>query len=136
MRNISQNLDFTIFYQANYNIARNTLVNGSNTGDYYFHSLGVRFNAVAGPGVVIRQEVSHNLQSGVPSQYGQNVVMWNSTLGKKFLKDNKGEIRVTATDVLEQERSVNRSITDTYVQDQRDRALGRYLQAVFTYPFR
>jgi outer membrane receptor protein involved in Fe transport len=133
--NISPNLDFTLSYQGNYNITRNTL-STNNTGDYYAHTLGLRFNAVAKHGIVIRQELNHNLQSGVTDQFGQNVVLWNTTLGKKFLKNDMGELRVTATDVLKQERSVSRSFTETYVQDSRDRALGRYLQAVFTYSFK
>jgi len=134
--NISPNLDFTLSYQGNYNVARNTLAIGNRTGDYYSHTLSLRFNAVVGPGLVFHEEVNHNLQSGVPAAYGQNVVLWNSSLGKKFFKDQKGEVRLTATDVLEQEKSVSRSITDTYIQDQRDQALGRYVQAVFTYTFR
>lgn len=133
--NISQNLDFTVSYQGTYNLPRNSQSTGT-TGDYYTHVLGVRFNAVAPRGIVIRQEVNHNLQSGVPSAYGQDVVLWNTTLGKKFLKNDRGEIRVTATDVLAQNRSVSRNVTETYVQDQRDLALGRYVQAVFTYSFR
>jgi hypothetical protein len=63
-------------------------------------------------------------------------MLWNTTLGKKFLKDQRGEIRVTATDVLQQNRAVNRSVTETYVQDSRDQALSRYVQAVFTYSFK
>lgn len=133
--NISPNLDFTVSYQGSYNFSRSTLTTG-NTGDYYTHGIGVRFNAVAPHGIVVRQELNHNLQSGVPSDYGQDVVLWNTTLGKKFLKADRGEIRVTATDVLAQDRSVSRSVTEAYVQDQRDRALGRYVQAVFTYSFR
>jgi hypothetical protein len=85
---------------------------------------------------VVRQELNHNLQSRVPSAYGQDIVLWNTTLGKKFLKNQAGELRVTASDVLEQNRSVSRSITESYVQDTRDRALGRFVQAVFTYTFR
>ena len=133
--NISENLDFTLSYQGNYNISRNTL-SGVNRGDYYTHTIGLRFNAVAPHGIVIRQEVNHNLQSGVPTAYGQDVVLWNTTLGKKFLKDQRGEFRVTATDVLAQNSSVNRSITESYVQDTRDQTLKRYVQAVFTYTFR
>lgn len=133
--NISQNLDFNVSYQGTYNLSRNSQTTGT-AGDYYTHSLGVRFNAVAPRGIVIRQEVSHALQSGVPSAYGQDVVLWNTTLGKKFLKNDRGEFRVTATDVLAQNRSVSRNVTETYVQDQRDLALGRYVQAVFTYSFR
>ena len=133
--NISPNLDFTVSYQGTYNLSRYTM-STSNRGDYYTHTLGVRFNAVAPHGIVVRQEVNHNLQTGVPSAYGQDIVLWNTTLGKKFLKKDAGELRVTASDVLQQNRSVNRSVTETYVQDTRDRTLGRFVQAVFTYTFR
>jgi hypothetical protein len=132
--NISPNLDFTLSYNGNYNLSRNTL-STTTRGDYYAHTLGLRFNAVAKYGIVVRQEMNHNFQGGA-SDYGQNVVLWNTTLGKKVLKDQKGEIRVTATDVLQQDRSVGRSFTETYVQDSRDRTLGRFVQAVFTYTFR
>jgi hypothetical protein len=85
---------------------------------------------------VVREEVSHNLQNGVSDQYGQNEVLWNTTVGKKFLKNDTGELRLTATDVLQQDRSVGRSFTESYVQDSRDRTLGRFVQAVFTYTFK
>jgi hypothetical protein len=133
--NISQNLDFTVSYWGTYNISRSTL-SAANTGDYFTHNAGLRLNAVVGPGIVLRQEVNHNLQSGVPSAYGQDIVLMNSTIGKKFLKDGRGELRLTATDVLQENRAVSRNVTDSYVQDSRDRTLGRYVQLVFTYTFR
>jgi hypothetical protein len=133
--NISQNLDFTLLYQGSWNIARNSL-STNTSGDYYAHSLGLRFNAVGPKGIVVRDEVTHSLQSGVAGGYGRNIVLWNTTLGKKFLKNDRGELRVTLTDALDQDRAVNRSITESYVQDTRDVTLGRYAQAVFTYTFR
>jgi hypothetical protein len=133
--NISPNLDFTVSYQGTYNLARNSLSAG-NRGDYYSHSASLRLNTIVHHGIVLRQELTNNLQSGVPGQYGQNVALWNTTLGKKFLKDEKAELRVTATDVLGQDRSVSRSFSETYVQDSRNRTLGRFVQAVFTYTFR
>ena len=54
--NISQNLDFTVSYQGNYNLSRNTLT-ANTTGDYYAHNLGLRLNAIVKPGIVVRQEV-------------------------------------------------------------------------------
>src|SRR6185436_3046590 len=77
--NISQNLDFTVSYWGTYNISKNTRSSTSN-GDYFTHSAGLRLNSVIGPGIVVRQEVNHNLQTGVPSQYGQNLVLWNATV--------------------------------------------------------
>lgn len=133
--NISQNLDFTVSYQGTWNVSRNTLTT-SDRADYYSHALGLRLNTTVAHGFVFRQELNHNLQSRVPTPFGQDVVLWNTTVGKKFLKGERGEIRLTATDVFQQNRSVSRSVTETYVQDSRDMALSRYVQAVFTYSFR
>ena len=133
--NISPNLDFTVSYQGNYNFSRNTLT-GNTSGDYYAHTLTLRLNTVTRYGIVTRQEVSNVFQNNQSQVFGQNQVMWNTTLGKKFLKDEKGEFRVTITDVLHQDKSVGRSITETYVQDSRDLALGTFWQAVLTYSFR
>lgn len=133
--NISQNLDFTVSYWCTYTIANNTLTT-SSSGDYFTHTAGLRLNQVVGPGIVLRQEVNHNLQTGVPSAYGQDVLLWNLTVGKKMLKDDRGELRVTTSDVLRQNRSVSRNVTESYVQDSRDQALGRYVQVVFSYSFR
>ncbi len=133
--NISQNLDFTFSYQGNFNIQRNTLTPNTRS-DYYAHIIGFRFNAVGPGGLVIRQELSHDFQDGDTEEFRKNVVLWNSTLGKKFLKDGRGEVRLTATDVLKQDRSVGRTFTESYVQDWRDLTLGQFVQAVFTYTFR
>ena len=133
--NISPDLDFTVSYQGDYNISRNTLT-ANTTGDYYAHTLSLRLNTVMMDGVVMRQEVANTFQNNQSQVFGQNQVTWNTTLGKKFLKDQKAEARFTVTDVLHQDRSVGRSITATYVQDSRDLALGTFMQAVFTYSFR
>lgn len=132
--NVSPNLDFMLGWHGSYNLSRSTLAT-STTGDYYAHTIDFRFNGIAPHGIVVREEVSHNLQD-VSGAYGRDVVIWNTTLGKKFLKGNRGELRVTLSDALDQDRNVSRTITETYVQDSRDRTLGRYAQAVFTYTFR
>jgi hypothetical protein len=133
--NISTDLDFTVTYQGSYNFSRNTLT-GNTAGDYYAHTLGLRLTAVMPSGVVMRQEVSNQFQNNVSTVFGQNQVMWNTTFGKKFLKDEKGELHLTVVDVLHQDKSVGRSITATYVEDQRQLALGSFMQVVITYSFR
>jgi hypothetical protein len=133
--NISQNLDFTFSYQGNYNLQRNTLTPNTRN-DYYAHTIGFRFNAIGKGRVVIRQELSHNYQQGETEEFRQNAVLWNSTLGRKFLKDDRGELRLTVTDALKQDRSIGRTYTESYVQDWRDLTLGQFVQMVFTYTFR
>jgi hypothetical protein len=133
--NISQNLDFTVSYQGRYNMARRTRTTGG-TGDYFTHNASLRLNATVGPGITIRQEMTHTLQTQASDAFDPDNLLWTSSLGKRFGKDGRGDFRITATDVLEQERSAGRSITETYIEDTRDRVLGRYLQAVLSYSFR
>jgi len=59
--NISTNLDFTLSYQGNYNMSRNTLT-ANNTADYYSHNLGLRLSAQAPNGMVAREEVPEGRQ--------------------------------------------------------------------------
>jgi outer membrane receptor protein involved in Fe transport len=132
---VNRNRATTVSYQGNYNMSRNTLA-ANTTADYYAHNFSLRLNALAKNGIMARQEVSNVYQNNQSQVFGQNQVLWNTSFGKKFLKDEKGELRFTITDVLHQDKSVGRSFTETYVQDSRDLALGTFMQLVYTYTFR
>jgi hypothetical protein len=45
-------------------------------------------------------------------------------------------LRVTANDILNQNKNVSRSITDSYVQDTENQVLPRYFLLTFTYTLR
>ncbi|HET7226968.1 MAG TPA: hypothetical protein VFK69_14770 [Candidatus Eisenbacteria bacterium] len=57
-------------------------------------------------------------------------------MGKKLLKDGRGELSVQATDLLHQNRSTTRTVADTYVQDTRNEILPAYVMVSFTYAIR
>lgn len=64
------------------------------------------------------------------------VLLWNAALGVKFLKDNAGELRIGLADILNQNKNINRNVTEQYIQDVRTQALGRYLMFSFSYRLR
>ncbi len=130
--NISQDVDFTVSYQGNYNIARNTTQPTLNT-NYYNHTASVKLNLIFWQGIVFRNEVSNTLYSGLSSAYDQDIVLWNISLGKKFLTNESGELRLTASDILHQNTSVSRTVTSTYIQDTQNNVLGPYVLLTFTY---
>jgi len=133
--NISEDVDFTLSYQGNYNIARNTIDQTLNS-NYYSHVASLKLNLIFWHGVVFRNEVSNTLYSGLSAGYDQDYVLWNISLGKKFFKDDRGELRLTATDILNQNKSVSRTVTDTYIQDTQNKVLGEYVILMFTYTVR
>jgi len=133
--NISEDVDFTLSYTGNYNIARNTLDQSLNS-NYYSHVASLKLNLIFWQGVVFRNEVSNTFTNGLSAGYDQNIVLWNISLGKKFFKDDRGELRLTATDILNQNKSINRTVTDTYIQDTQNSVLGQYVILMFTYTVR
>jgi hypothetical protein len=57
-------------------------------------------------------------------------------LARKLFKDNSGELRITAFDILGQNQSVIRNITETYLEDLENSILTRYFMLSFTYQLR
>jgi hypothetical protein len=133
--NISENVDFTLSYTGNFNVSRNTL-QSSLDNNYYYHTAGVKLNLIFLDGIVFRNEVNNTLYNGLTGNFNQNFVLWNISLGRKFFENQRGELKITVTDLLDQNKSVNRNVTDTYVEDTQNNVLGRYFMAMFTYTVR
>ncbi len=133
--NISEDLDFTISYTANFNVARNSVQTASNN-DYFTHTGGLRLNWITWQGIVLKSDINNVLTHGLTGTLNQNYVLWNFSLGKKLLSDQRGELSVTVYDVLNQNKSINRTVTDTYVEDATSLVLQRYVMATFTYNLR
>jgi hypothetical protein len=55
---------------------------------------------------------------------------------KRFLKNQRGEIKLTAFDMLKQNNSVARNVTDVYIEDVQINVLQRYFLFTFTYNIR
>ena len=129
--NVSPALDFTFSYNGEYNMARATsrIIGSSN---YFTQEASLRLNMLSARGFLVREEVNHTLLNGVTNQYGMDVVLWNCSVGQKLFR-NRLDLRLTATDVLAQNRSASRTVTEAYVQDTRNVTLPRHLMLTATY---
>jgi outer membrane receptor protein involved in Fe transport len=133
--NLSQNLDFTLSYSGNYNIVRNTIQPNMNN-NYYTQGLSGRVNWIFGKGFVLQTDINNQSYRGLGEGYNQNFTLWNASFGKKFLKNNAGELKLTVFDILKQNSSVSRSVTETFVQDVTNRTLTQHAMLTFTYTLR
>ncbi|NIJ54876.1 TonB-dependent receptor domain-containing protein [Dyadobacter arcticus] len=130
--NISEKLDFTVSYSGNYNIVRNTIQPNINN-NYYTQGISGRVNWIFGKGFVVQSDISNQSYRGLGAGYNQNFTLWNASVGKKFLKNNAGELKLTVFDILKQNNSISRNVTETYVQDVTNRVLTQYAMLTFTY---
>jgi hypothetical protein len=133
--NISENLDFTLSYNAHYNLVENTM-RPQLDNNYFYHITGLRFNWIFLSNWVMRNDVSNLLYQGLGESYDENFWLWNLNVGRKFLANNRGELTFGVYDLLNQNRSVNRNVTSSYVEDVRSNVLNRFFMLTFTYNIR
>ncbi|WP_176113040.1 TonB-dependent receptor [Sediminibacterium ginsengisoli] len=133
--NVSQYVDFTVSYSANFSKVMNELQPELNT-HYFSHVAGVQLNLLSKSGWFFQNDLTNQLYSGLAAGYNQNYFLWNMSVGKKFLKDQKGELKVGVFDLLKQNRSITRNVTETYFEDVQNRVLQQYFMATFTYNLR
>lgn len=133
--NISTKLDFTVSFNGNYNIVRNSLQPQLNN-NYFSQQTSARLNWIFGKGFVLQTDVTNQSYRGLGEGFNQNFTLWNASVGKKFLKDNKGELKLTVFDILAQNNSISRNVTETYVEDVTSRVLTQYAMLTFTYTLR
>ena len=133
--NISPNVDFTVSYSANFNQVKNQIVPDQND-NYFQHVAGAQLNLLSKNGWFLQNDLNNQLYSGLSAGYDQSYWLWNAGVGKKFLKDRKGELRLNVFDLLGQNRSIARNVTETYIEDEQNVVLQRYFMLTFTYNLR
>lgn len=133
--NISDQVDFNISARFSYNDVKNTL-NPSLDNNYYYQRTRVNFSWIIWEGFIYRLDVNHQLNTGLSEGFDANVILMNMSLGKKIFSNQRGEISLNVYDLLGQNNSVYRNVTDTYVEDVQNNVMQRYFMISFSYNLR
>ena len=133
--NISENVDFTLSTNGTYSIVENTLQSSSNY-NYYTQNSALRFNWIFAKNFVANTNLTHTFYSGLGSAYDQSYLLWNASLGYKFGKGKSWQADLYAFDILKQNRSISRTVSDAYIEDASTQVLQRYFMLKLTYTIR
>lgn len=130
--NISEYIDFNLNYSASYNTVSNKIQESLNN-HYFSQSAGIGFNLLSKNGWFFQNDLNNQLYRGLSAAFNQNFWLWNIAVGKKFLKDQKGDLRLSVFDLLKQNRAISRTITADYIEDLQTQVLTQYFMLTFTY---
>jgi predicted GIY-YIG superfamily endonuclease len=130
--NISQYVDFTVSYSANINTVKNSIQPNLNN-NYFTQSAGVQANLLTKNGWFLQNDVTNQTYTGLTDGFNQSYWLWNAGIGKKFLKGQNGEVKLSVFDLLKQNRSITRNTTETYIEDVQNQVLQQYFMLTFTY---
>ncbi len=130
--NISEYVDFTLSYSGNINVVKNTLQPNLNN-NYFVQSAGITANLLTKKGQFFQNDLSNQYYKGLTDGFNQNYWLWNIAIGQKFLKKQAGELKLSVFDLLKQNRSITRNVTESYVEDVRNQVLQQYFMLTFSY---
>ena len=130
--NISEYVDFNISYNASINNAK---TKGGSVAEnkYVNHATGATLNLLNKKGWFIQNEISNQIFDGLSGSLDQHFTLWNAAIGKKFLKNKAGELKLSVFDILKQNQSLSRTVTNTYIEDNQSQVLQQYFMLTFTY---
>ena len=134
--NVSKELDFTLSYTGNYNFVKNSL-QGQANNNYYNHTASFKINWIFLKGFVFNTNITNSYYSTLSSSSGNiDFYLWNAYVGYKFFKDRSLEARISAFDILNQNKSITRTVAANYVENDLTTVLQQYFMFQLTYTLR
>jgi hypothetical protein len=133
--NISEKIDFTLTSNGNLTSVTNQLQPQLNTS-YTIQTNKLRVNMMPWKGLVLQTDILHQYINGLSDAYNTSFVLLNAAVGYKFLKNKSADIRLYAFDLLGQNRSIARNVSDNYYEDTQSNVLTSYYMLIFTYNIR
>ena len=131
--NISKNVDFTISTTGTYTIVNSSLQQNLDQ-NYYIQESNLRLYYSPNNGkTFVGNNINNTFYRGLSEGLDQSVWLWNIEAGQRFAKNNKAELKVVIFDLLNQNNSISRTISDVAITDVFTNVLTRYGMLTFTY---
>ena len=130
--NISQYVDFTLSYSANINNITNSIQPNLNN-NYFTQTGSFAGNFLTKTGWFAQTDVTNQYYKGLSNGFNQDYWLWNGSIGKKFLKGQNGELKLSVFDILQQNQSITRNTDATYIEDIQNQVLRQYFMLTFSY---
>lgn len=134
--NISEYVDFTVSYTANFNHINSVSDLSTTKSSYFQHVASASINLLSKKGWFFQSDLTNQYYNGLSEGFNQNYFLWNMSVGKKILKDQKGELKLSVFDLLKQNRSISRTVNADYIEDVSNQVLQQYFMLTFTYNLR
>lgn len=130
--NISEKIDFTVSYTFNFNDVKN-FNQPKASNQYLTQNIMAKVNYMPLQRLVLNTSFSARFYNGLSQSFNQSILLWNAGVGYKVLKNKMLELRVSAYDLLNNNKSIVRNTTDMYLEDVQSLVLNRYFMFTATY---
>lgn len=78
-------------------------------------------------------EFTYTINTQRAAGFNVEVPLWNASISRLFLKSNRGELKLSATDLLNRNTGITRNTSQNYIEDREVNMLRRFFLLSFTY---
>ncbi|GAB2770508.1 TonB-dependent receptor [Rhabdobacter roseus] len=131
-------VDWLTFYpNANWNISNTRYsINTSQNQQIVNNTYGAEMNIRLPKDIFIKSDFVHRSYVNERFGFNQQIPILNMAVYKLFLKNKRGEMRLTAYDVFNQNRGITQFASQNFVSQEQIQTLARYFMLSFSYNMR
>jgi Outer membrane protein beta-barrel family/Carboxypeptidase regulatory-like domain len=130
--NPKDNLDISLHAEMNIYRADYSIQTKANTR-YTTKQLGTEINWQFPKSFNASTDFNYYISNQYANGYNAAIPLWNASLSKQVLKFNRGEIKLSVNDILNQNSGLSRNTIQNYIEDKKVNAIRRFFLLSFTY---
>jgi hypothetical protein len=100
---------------------------------YFSQTYSLDFSYMTKGNTIFSTDFDYYINSGRSEGYNQNLPLLNASIAQLLFKKKNGELKFSVHDLLNQNQSISRTVTQNYILDSKTTVLKRYFMLTFTY---
>ena len=100
---------------------------------YFTQGYGTAIGWQLPKGFFFASDFNYRFINQYATGFNTTAALWNTSISKQMLRFNRGELKFSAKDLLDQNIGINRSANQNYIEDSRVNTLHRFFLLSFTY---
>ena len=131
-KSFKDKFDITVGAGFTYNRAKYSLQSSLNNR-YFTQDYTIDLGWQLPKNFYLSSDFRYTVSSNRAAGYNAKVPLWAAAFSKLFLKYNRGEIKLSVHDLLNENQRIVRYTNNNYIEDQNNRVLKRFFLLSFTY---
>lgn len=131
-KSFKDRLDLSLTAALTYSEAKYSLQSSLNN-NYLTQEYGIDIGWQMPKNFFLSSDFRYTITSQRSAGFNASVPLWNTAISKLFLKYNRGEIKISVYDMLNENKGILRNTSQNYIEDQSNKILRRFFLLSFTY---
>lgn len=131
-KSFKEKFDLTVGAGFTYNKANYSLQSSLNN-NYFTQDYTIDAGLQLPKNFYLSTDFRYTISSQRSAGFNAKVPLWNASFSKLFLKYNRGELKLSVYDLLNENQAIVRNTNSNYIEDQNNRVLKRFFLLGFTY---